>query len=160
MLSAKFALTAAFMSAFAQFQNSPHVPQQRFDEIPHRLAAYYTTHAARDAGELIVGYLHHEDPRFRRSDAQGFRHRADAAIMRVLTSPDEDGNFRIAYAPIAGSLSAGFVGSAMYRHNETLEDGLMHAGFIYSKYFLRSVLAEFKPDINAYARHILRRDKN
>lgn len=159
-MSPRFALTAAFMAAFGQFQNSPHVPRQHFDEIPHRLAAHYATRAARDSGELIVGYLHHEDPRLRKTDAQGFRRRADAAMMRVLTSPDEDGHLRVAYAPIAGSLSAGFVGSAMFRHNETLEDALMHAGFIYSKYFLRSVFAEFKPDINAYARHILRRDKN
>lgn len=160
LISRKLALTAGFVSAFGQAANLPSVPHQRMDEFPHRFATYYATHAARGTGELLAGYLHRESQQHRGSLAHGFWHRTDEALISVLTSPDENGSFRLAYAPIAGSLGAGIVGSAMYHHKDTLSEGLTHAGLIYSKYFLRAIFAEFKPDIKSYARHKLHRDKD
>lgn len=160
LLSPTFALRAGFMSAFGQFRNSPHMTHHDFGEFPHRFEVYYATRAARDAGELLAGYMHHEDLRFRRGDASGFRHRTNSALLSVLTSPGEDGRRRVAYAPIAGSVSSAVVGSLLYRHSETLEDMAAHAGIIYSGYFVRALFREFKPEMNSYTRHILRRDRN
>lgn len=160
LASPQFALVAGFSAAFGQFQNSPHIPRQHFDEFPHRFAAYYGTRTARDAGELIAGYLHHEDTRYRRSNETRLRRRIEAAFLSVLTSPDEDGDRRMAYAPIAGSLSAAFAGSAMFRHNETVSDALLHAGLIYSHYYVRALGREFRPEMDSYVRRILHRDKN
>ena len=158
LISPRFALAAAFASAFEQYENLPHVPAQRFNEFPHRLSVYYSRRATRDTAELLVGYWHKEDPRFRRSNAQSFWRRTDSAIMNVLTSPDENGHLRPAYAPIAGSLSSAFVGSVMYHHQETLQQTLGHAAAVYSYCFVRNFLAEFRPEVHTYVRHLLHRE--
>jgi hypothetical protein len=160
LLSPRFALAAGFESAFGQFENSPHVARQHFAEFPHRFEVFYARRSARDAAEMIAGYLHHEDPRSHRSNAQGFWQRADSALLSVLVSPGEDGRLRFAYGPLAGSLTSAFVGSVMYRHNETLPNTLGHAGMAYGNYFFRAFFAEFKPEFNAYARRVLRREKS
>jgi hypothetical protein len=159
LITPKFALAAGFAAAFGQLENSPYVSRQHLDEFPHRVEVNYARVAARDSGELIAGYLHHEDPRYRRSMAHGIRRRTDAALMSVLTSPGEDGRLRLAYAPIAGSLTSALVGSVMYEHNETVEDTLTHVGLVYSHYFARAVFLEFKPEMTAFVHRILNHGK-
>jgi hypothetical protein len=159
ILSPRFALAAAVSSAFGQFRNSPYVLHQNFQDFPYRLAVYYARRSTRNTAELMAGYLHKEDPRFRPSNSQSFWRRTDSAFLNVLTSPDADGHLRIAYAPIAGALSSAFVGSIMYRHQETLEQTLGHAAGIYAYYFVRYFCKEFKPEMKAYARRILHSDK-
>ena len=160
LISPRFALAAGFESAFGQFENSPHVPRQHFAEFPHRFEVFYARRSARDAAEILAGYLHHEDARPHHSNAQSFRQRADSALLSVLTSPGEDGRPRLAYAPIAGSLTSAFVGSVMYRHNETLPNTLTHAGVAYGNYFFRALFAEFKPEFTAYTRRLLHWDRS
>jgi hypothetical protein len=159
LITPQFALAAGFAAAFDQLRNSPHVRNQDFDEISRRLEILYARRAARNTAEFLVGYLHKEDPRFRKSLAHSFWRRTDSAFLNVVTSPDEDGHLRMAYAPIAGSLSSAFVGSVMYRHNETLPNTLTHAAAVYGYYFVRNFFEEFKPDIDSYVRHVFHRDQ-
>jgi hypothetical protein len=160
LISPQFAFGAAMVAAFDQYRNSPHVEKQHLKEFPYRLGVYYSRHAARDSGELLVGYLHHEDPRFRRNGTGTFWQRANSAFLNVLTSPAEDGSLRPALAPIAGSLSSAVVGTVMYRHSETLPNIATRAAFVYGHYFLTAIFSEFKPDIASFTQHLLHHDKN
>lgn len=157
-ITPKFSLNAAFAAAFGQFANTPRVPRERWDEFPHRLEVYYAVRSTRDAGELVAGYLHHEDPRLRPSLAHGFWRRTDYSLRSVLKSPGDDGHDRIAYAPIVASFSSAVVASEMYRRQNNAQTTLIHAGLAYGHYMTRSFFHEFRPDINAYARHFLHRD--
>ena len=159
LLSPKFALTAGFAAVFGQLRNSPRMRSEDFDDVSRRFGVFYARHASQHAAELLVGYRHHEDPRFRSSDAKSFWRRTNSAFLNVVASPGTDGSLRVAYAPIAGALSSAFVGSALYRHSETLPGVFAHASAIYGYYFLRDFVAEFKPELNAYARHLLGRDR-
>ncbi len=79
--------------------------------------------------------------------------------MSVLRSPGEDGQNRIALAPIAGAFSSGFVGAANYRDRDVLGLGLRHSGAVYGWTFGSAVLHEFKPDLLAFSNKLLARFK-
>jgi hypothetical protein len=155
LIAPQFALATGFISVFDQFRNSPRIEHDRWDKLPHRFEVYYARHAARDAGELLVGYLHHEDPRLHKSKESGFWRRTNSALMSVITSPDEEGHLRPALAPIAGSFSSALVGTVMYRHSETLPSMLIRAGGVYGLYFVRAAFAEFKPEFNSLLHRVL-----
>lgn len=155
LISPQFALAAGIASAYGQFLDSPHIYHTGLAEFQRRYEIHYAYRGARTTAELIVGYLHNEDPRFRRSIAHGFWRRTNSSIRNVLISPDADGNARVAYAPIAGAFGSAFTASMLYRHSETLPNTLEHAAAVYSFYFVRSFYQEFKPEFTTYARHFL-----
>ncbi len=152
LFSPQFAASTGFMTVMGQSMNSPFIRHERWSKFPHRFEIYYARHAAMDAGEYLAGYLHHEDPRLHRSSETGFWRRAGAALLSVVDSPDENGHWRPAYAPVAGSLSSAFTGTLLYRHSETLPTTMDKAGGTYAFYFVRAIFWEFKPDIVAMIR--------
>lgn len=156
LISPRFALAAGFASAFGQFRDIPRIRHTGFAEFERRYEIHYAYRAARTSAEVIVGYLHNEDPRFRKSVAHGFWNRTNSSVRNVLISPDAEGNARLAYAPIAGSFGSAFTASMLYRHSETLPNTLEHAAAVYSFYFVRSFCREFKPELTGYARRVLR----
>jgi hypothetical protein len=149
VFSPQFAASTGFMTVVDQSLNSPFVKHERWSKFPHRFEIFYARHAAQDAAEYLVGYLHHEDPRLHRSRETGVWKRTGAALLSVVTSPGEDGNLRPAFAPMAGSLSSAFVGTMMYRHSETLPTTMIKAAGMYGFYFARSVFNEFRPDLHS-----------
>ncbi len=153
-------MNAAGIVAFSvldQARNSPAEPRNRWSMLPHRLESYYARHAARDTAELLVGYWHHEDPRPHKSLETGFWKRTNSAMLSVLASPGQDGRLRPALAPVAGSLSSAFAGSAMSRREQTLPDTMIRAGAVYGFYFVRAVFAEFRPDLESMVHRVLNR---
>jgi len=154
-------MNAASVVAFGvveKLRNSPVEKHSDWSTLPHRIETHYARQSARDAAEMLVGYWHHEDPRPRKSSETSFFRRTNSAFLSVLTSPGEDGRLRPALAPMAGSLSSAFVGSAMYtRKDTTISTTMVHAGMVYSFYFVRALFTEFKPDIDSLAHHILNR---
>ncbi len=94
------------------------------DDFGHRFASFYARQASRSAGEMIAGYLNHEDPRPHVSDKNGLWNRVGSALRGVLVVEGASGNNRPALAPIAGAFSAGFVVANCYDYRNTVEEGL------------------------------------
>ncbi len=158
LISPKFALAAGVASAYGLAVNSPHVYRHTdFAEFESRVEIHYAYRAARTGAEFLVGYLHNEDPRFRKSVDHGFWRRTNSSRRNVLISPDAGGNLRPAYAPMAAALSSAFTASVLYRHSETLPNTLQHAAAVYRFYMVRSFFREFKPELTTYPRHVLHR---
>lgn len=149
------AVRAGVSSGFSQWWNDPYVKGQDGDDYAHRFAVYYVKRSARDAGELIAGYLNHEDPRFHPSAESTPRKRIRSALLSVLIATNQDGASRPAFAPIAGSLASAFAGTACYRQHTGAEYALRGAGVTYGSYFGRAVFQEFRPDISFFVNHML-----
>jgi hypothetical protein len=145
---------AAFRSAIGQWRNVPYIKAQDGDDYTHRFAAYYVRRASRETGEMLAGYLDHEDPRPRASGETVFGKRMRSALLSVLIVKGE-GDDRPALAPMAGSLAAGFAGAASYREHTGARYALEGAGISYSGYFGRALYQEFRPDIRFFVRRML-----
>lgn len=148
---------AAFSSAYSQWRNAPYVHHQDMDDFGQRFATFYARRAARDAGELIAGYLNHEDPRPRLSNKSGFWNRTGSALRSAVLVGDESGPTRPALSPLAGAFASGFVSANWYRNHNVAEEGLKRSGISYSAYFGSAVLREFKPDLAAFGSRLLHR---
>lgn len=149
-------LRGLFSGAYGQWRNNdPHVGNEGMDDFGRRFGSFYARHTAQNAGELVAGYLHHEDPRLHVSGEHGFWNRTRAAFVSVVVSKDEDGDNRIALAPIAGSLGAGFVGMAVSTRHDHLEDGFRRSELSYGGYIGTALLHEFQPDLSAFASRLL-----
>lgn len=154
LLSPGAAAHAAFSSGIGQWRNAPYVRSQDADDYTHRFAAYYIRTSARDTGELLAGYLNHEDPRPRASTETAFGKRVRTALLSVLIVRGEE-NDRPALAPIVGSLASGFAGAACYRERTRAGYAFEGAGVSYSGYFGRALYQEFRPDLRFLARRML-----
>ena len=121
--------------------------------MSHRFAAFYARHSAQATGELLVGYLHHENPLKQPSGLHGNWRRIGAAMLSVVETTDPDGSVRPAFAPIAGAFSSGMTGIALYRYpGQTAFDvGLKHSAGVYSGYFVTAIFREFKPELTSLA---------
>ena len=126
------------------------------DDMARRFEVFYQRKAARNAGEFLAGYLHHEEFRPHLSGKVGFLERSKAALLSVVVAPSESGGFRPALAPIAGSFSSGFVGAADFPNRGLLKTGLRHSGAVYGSYFGTAMFREFKPDIVKLSNKLLR----
>ena len=149
------ALRGAFMAGFGQWRNSPEVFHQEQSEFARRFAVFYARHTAQNAGELIAGYLNHEDPRPRVSQEHGVWNRTRSALLSVVQTKDTAGGMRIALAPVAGAFGSGMVGAACYQRNNTAAAGFERTGIVYGGYFARAVFREFKPDLSQFAYRLL-----
>jgi hypothetical protein len=138
---------AAAGAGYSQWRNSPRINPDDADDFGTRFAHIYERQAARATAELLVGYLHNEDPRLHFSNAHGAVNRTRAALLSVLTSPGEDGHARPAFAPIAGALGSGLSSMALYEYQNSLAYGFERSGISYGFYFVRSVIHEFSPEI-------------
>ncbi len=146
LLSPWAAVRAGFSSGIGQWRNDPYVKGQDVDDYAHRFAVYYVKRTARETGELIAGYLNHEDPRFHPSGQTIFKKRMGSALLSVLVTRSDEGS-RPALAPIVGSLGSGFAGAAFYREHTSPQYALQAAGICYGGYFGRALYREFRPDI-------------
>jgi hypothetical protein len=148
LISPWAAVRAGFSSGLGQWWNDPYVKRQDADDYAHRFAVYYAKRSARDMGELLAGYLNHEDPRFHPSGETSSKKRIRSALLSVLITRDDAGS-RPALAPIAGSLGSAFAGAACYREHTAAEYALRGAGVTYGSYFGKALYQEFRPDISS-----------
>src|SRR5690242_19506702 len=74
------ALRGAFMAGFGQWRNNPEAFHQQRSQFAYRFAVFYARHTAQNAGELIAGYLHHEDPTPHVSHEHGVWNRTRSAL--------------------------------------------------------------------------------
>ncbi len=147
----------AFQAGFSQWRNSPHMNKSDSDDVSVRFEHLYERRTARVTAEMLVGYWHHEDPRPRISGATGTWRRTGAALMSVLTSPDENGQARMALAPLAGSLASGFTTMPLYQRQNSVGWALERSGLVYSRYFARALYHEFSPEIWSLAPKFVRK---
>lgn len=145
---------ALFSSSFSQWRNTPNIWHQDRDDAFKRFGFFYEQKAARDGGEFLAGYLHHENFRPEPSHKSGFVERSKAALLSVVRTRGEDDQPTFSLAPVAGALSAGFIGAADYRHRELLDAGLRHSAAIYGFQFGSALFREFKPDILTYSNKV------
>jgi len=157
LITPQFALTAAVMTGFSELRNSEKLKGKPMSNYPIRFADYYARHSAQAAGEMMAGYLHHEDPRVRTSMQRGFLRRTGAAFSSVIIARDSEGNSEMAFAPIAGSLSSGFVAMEVGRRDDNVAGALRRSGFVYSTYFIKALVREYKPELTEFTRHLLHR---
>jgi hypothetical protein len=127
------------------------------EDFGHRYATFYARHSARAAGELIAGYLNHEDPLPHVSLEHGTWNRTRSALLSVVRVQDANGRSRPALAPIAGSFGSGFVGMAISPIHNNWNSGLTRTELTYSTYFAAAVAREFKPDLSLLANRLLHR---
>lgn len=146
---------AALFSAVAQTRSNPSNNSDGMSEFARHFSVYYARRTAQSTGELLAGYLNHEDPRFHLSHEHGFWNRTRGAFAGVLMATDENGNSRPAIAPLAGAFGSGLVGEACSRTHNTWEDGFRRTGISYSTYFVTAFLREFQPELSSYAEHLL-----
>ncbi len=139
-------IETATITGYSQWRNSPLIEPHDADDFSLRLGYLYERQAARGTAELFVSYLHHEDLRPHPSNKQGFWLRTGAALLTVLASPGENGNGRVALAPIAGALGSGLTSMALYPRQDSLMYGLERSGLSYSGYFARALIHEFSPE--------------
>lgn len=146
---------AVLFSTVAQTWNSPGKNNDGASEFARHFSVYYARRTAQSTGELLAGYLNHEDPRFHSSREHGFWNRTRSAFAGVLMATDGNGNSRPALAPLAGAFGSGLVGEAYSRGHNTWEDGFRRTGISYSTYFATAFLREFQPELSSYAGHLL-----
>jgi len=150
-------LRAGAMAGYAHWRNASSANPKDSAEFSRRIANYYARRTARAGAELMVGYLHHEDPRLRSSAEKGAWRRTRAAFLSVIESPDQDGNARPAFAPIAGAFGSGFTSMAVDLHRNNVDDALRHSGLVYSHYFVTALVHEFSPELWSLTPHFIRK---
>jgi hypothetical protein len=157
MASPGLFLGAAAVAGISQWRNSPRITPRDGDDYALRFEHLYERQVARVTAEVLVGQLHHEDPRYHPSNAQGTWRRIRASLLTVVESPDEDGHLRPAFVPIAGSFGSGLTSMALYQHQNELSDGLRRSGFSYCGYFARAIIHEFSPELWSMAPGFVRK---
>ena len=159
LLKPSLALRGALVAGFGQWRNNPEVFHEEPSEFAHRFAVFYARHTAQNAGELIAGYLNHEDPRPHLSQEHGVWNRTRSALLGVVRTQDTDGGMRLSLAPIAGAFGSGMVGLACYERNNNAAAGFQRTGIVYGSYFARAIFREFKPDLSTFASRLLRQKR-
>jgi len=153
-------LRAGAVAGYAHWRNASSANPKDSAEFTRRIANYYARRTARASAELMVGYLHHEDPRLRSSAEKGAWRRTRAALFSVIESPDQDGNARPAFAPLAGAFGSGFTSMAVDLHRNGVDDALRHSGIVYSHYFVTALVHEFGPELWSLTPHFIRKHAN
>jgi hypothetical protein len=159
MMAPSLILRASVVAGYGQLRNNPRVTNEGWSEFGYRFGVFYARQTGRNVGELVAGYLNHEDPRPHISQEHGFLRRSQAAFRSVLVTKEPDGSSRPALAPIAGSFGSGMMGLAFYRNTCGLANGFERTGFTYSTYFATALVREFQPDISVLASRLLRKKK-
>lgn len=149
---------AGLSSGIGQWRNNPYVLGQDGDDYLHRLALYYVRRSARETGDLLAGYLHHEDFRPRLSGQTTIQKRIRSALMSVLvTSGDEGG--RPAIGPIVGSLAAAAAEAAFDPEYSSPGYAARQAGITYASYFGKALYQEFQPDLLFFVKRALHKTR-
>jgi hypothetical protein len=138
-----------------QWRNDKYGKGQDAPDFAHRFGVFYGRRSARDAAELVAGYLNHEDLRPHASGETGVLRRTRAALTSVIISKTDEGS-RPALTPIAGAFGSALVGSALSRgHNMTGGLVVREASFGYAGSFGTALYNEFKPDLSSFVRRAL-----
>jgi hypothetical protein len=149
-------VTAGFAASYGHWRNIS-TDRKNSEEYTRRILNYYARRTARASAELLVGYLHHEDPRPRYSgETSGWR-RARAALLSVVDSPSPDGNARPALAPIAGAFGSGFTAMGVDLHHNGVDYALIYSGAVYGHYFASALFHEFRPELRSLAPGFIRK---
>ncbi len=146
---------AGVSSGFGQWWNKPYMRHEDGDDYMHRFAVNYVRRTARESGELMAGYLNHEDPRPHVSGETSPGKRIRSALFSVLITKNDEGGGRPALAPIVGSLGSGFAGTACYREHTGADYALRAASVTYASYFGKALYQEFRPDISFFVNRML-----
>ncbi|HEX4168907.1 MAG TPA: hypothetical protein VHZ55_25870 [Bryobacteraceae bacterium] len=154
------AMRAGFTSGIGQWANRPYVKGNDGDDYAQRFAVYYVRRSTRDAGELLAGYLNHEDPRFHPSGETTTKKRVRSALLSVLIARSDEGSNRVALEPIVGSLGSAFAGAACYREHTGTGYALRGASLTYSSYFAKALYKEFQPDISFFVARKLHKKRD
>ncbi len=153
-------LGAAVVASYGQWRNNaPSIYPRDVDDFASRLGYVYERRVARTTGELLAGYLHHEDPRPHHSNATGVWRRTGDALLSVIDSPGPDGHARVALIPIAGALSSGLTSMAVFPHENGWSNGFERSGIVYGSYFARALVHEFSPELWLLAPPFMRKHK-
>jgi hypothetical protein len=147
MASPGLALGSGALAGLSQWRNSPKITPRDGDDYAVRFEHIYERQMARVTADVLVAAIHHEDPRYHRSHEKVAWRRIGAAFLSVVDSPGEDGSFRPALAPLAGSLGSGLTSMALYQRQNDLSAGLRRSGLAYSAYFVRALFHEFSPEL-------------
>jgi hypothetical protein len=151
-------LGAAALAGVGELRGKQRSKGAESEDFGEHFAHIYARTAARTSAELLVGYLHHEDPRWHPSNEQGAFRRTKAAFLSVIDSPDQNGNARMAFAPLAGSLASGFTAMGFSQLRQTGYTGaLERSGFVYSHYLAKALIREFTPELRSLAPGFIRK---
>lgn len=156
LLSKSFPIRAALFSAVSELRKND-IKNPGIEDFTHRVATYYARRTAQSTGELLAGYLNHEDPRYHPSMEHGVWRRTRSALLSVMVMKDIDGGSRMAFAPIAGAFGSGMVSVACYRYHNSFDDGLRRSATAYSFYFGTAILREFRPELTGLMPRFLQR---
>jgi hypothetical protein len=148
---------ALFSSSLSEVRNHPNIRRQDRDDALNRFAFFYEAKAALDGGQFLAGYLHRESFRPIASGKTGLGNRTRAALLSVVRASGPDGETRMAFAPVAGALAAGFTGAADYRNHSVFETGLLYSAGAYGCRFGSAMFQEFKPDLLNLSNKVRRR---
>jgi hypothetical protein len=135
------------IAGLSQWRNSPKMTPHDGDDYAVRFEHIYERQVARVTAEVLVAAIHREDPRYHPSHEKAAWRRIGAAFLSVVDSPGEDGSFRPAFAPLAGSLGSGLTSMALYQRQNDLSAGMRRSGLVYSGYFVKALFHEFSPEL-------------
>jgi hypothetical protein len=157
LLRPSVGLRGGALAGLGSWHGMLHPSDANHDGFALRFAVYYSRRTAKATGELLAGYLNHEDPRPQMSSERGGWNRTRSALLSVVRIKDANGHARPALAPLAGAFSSGMVGMALSPNRNSLNSGFERAEVVYGTYFISAVAREFKPDLLAVADRILHR---
>jgi hypothetical protein len=141
------ALGSGFVAGLSQWRNSPKINPRDGDDYAVRYEHIYERQMSRIMAQVLVGAMRHEDPRYHPSKEKAAWRRIGSAFLSVVDSPGENGEFRPALAPLAGSLGSGLTSIALYQRQNDVSAGLRRSGLVYSTYFVKALFHEFSPEL-------------
>jgi hypothetical protein len=114
----------------------------------HRMGARYAEHITKRSIQFGIGALRGEDPRFFRSNKDGFWARTAFQLKRTVTVQMDSGNTSIAVGKLAGTFGANALSSYWDPSRpDPLKNGLTSTGINLGTDLGTRMLREFWPDL-------------
>lgn len=119
-----------FDSAWGTARNSPKEWHGTWEGFGKRLGTRQASVTISNSLEAAVGAIWGEDPRYLRSDRQGFWRRTGYALKTTLLARDRSGKLKPAYARYVGMVGNNFVSNAWRPPSENnWDDALARSGW-------------------------------
>ena len=114
----------------------------------HRVGARYAEHLTKRSIQFGIGALRGEDPRFFRSNEEGFWARTAFQLKRTVTVQMDNGGTSVAVGKLVGTFGANALSSYWDpRRPDPLKNGLTSTGINLGSDFATRMLREFWPDL-------------
>lgn len=114
----------------------------------HRVGARYAEHVTKRSIQFGIGALRGEDPRFFRSNKDGFWARTAFQLKRTVTVQMDNGSTSVAVGKLAGTFGANALSSYWDpRRPDPLKNGLTSTGINLGTDLATRMLREFWPDL-------------